>query len=106
MGTHVDKIIEAAIARGELDNLPKHGEPLDLDEERDVPPELRMTFRILKNAGFVPPEVEEMKKIAALVEELERAPGPGERRKLQAEIQQRRAVLATHLDRIRTHRSG
>lgn len=50
------RIVEAQ-ARGEFDDLPGRGRPLDLDDDRLVPEELRMAYRILKNAGFVPPEL-------------------------------------------------
>jgi hypothetical protein len=59
------KIIEA-VARGELDHLPGAGRPLDLDDDPLVPEELRVAYRILKNAGFVPPEVETLNEIAEL----------------------------------------
>jgi len=55
------KIAEAA-AQGEFDNLPGAGQPLDLDEDPLVPEEQRMANRILRNAGFKPPEVEEATK--------------------------------------------
>ena len=58
--------IAEAIARGELDNLPGEGRPLELDDDSLVPEELRLAYRILKNAGFVPPEVETLNEIAAL----------------------------------------
>ena len=50
------RILEA-IDRGELDNLPGTGRPLDLEEDMAVPEELRIAYRILKNAGFLPPEI-------------------------------------------------
>jgi hypothetical protein len=59
------KILEAA-ARGEFDDLPGAGRPLDLDDDPLIPEDLRLAYRILKNAGFVPPEVETVKEIAAL----------------------------------------
>lgn len=49
--------IEQAIARGELDDLPGRGRPLQLDDDAMVPPELRAGYRVLKNAGFLPEEV-------------------------------------------------
>ena len=51
-----ERKIADAIARGELDNLPGEGRPLDLDEDRLIPEELRMAHRILKNAGYSPLE--------------------------------------------------
>lgn len=58
--------IAEAIARGELDNLPGAGRPLDLGDDALIPEDLRMVYRILKNAGFVPPEVEVLRDIGGL----------------------------------------
>jgi hypothetical protein len=56
--------IREALERGELTNLSGAGKPLDLNDDVDVPPELRAAYRILKNSGFVPPEVELRRDIA------------------------------------------
>ena len=61
-----ERRIEEAIARGELDHLPGEGRPLELDDDSLVPAELRLAYRILKNAGFVPPEIETLNEIAEL----------------------------------------
>lgn len=65
----VEERIQEALRRGDFDDLPGAGRPLDLDDAPLVPPELRVAYRILKNAGFVPPEILERREIA----ELERA---------------------------------
>ena len=62
----VEARIERAIERGELDNLPGRGRALDLDDDACVAPELRLAYRILKNAGIVPEEVELRREIASL----------------------------------------
>ncbi|WP_018877432.1 DUF1992 domain-containing protein [Thioalkalivibrio sp. ALE28] len=53
--------IEAKLAdaarRGAFDDLPGAGRPLELDDDRAVPEELRMAYRVLKNAGYVPEAV-------------------------------------------------
>ena len=56
-----EKAIQDAIARGELDALPGSGRPLQLDDDALIPEELRLAYRILKNAGCVPAEVEKLK---------------------------------------------
>ena len=61
-----EKTIQEAVARGELDDLPGAGRPLDLDDDAMVPEELRLAYRILKNAGYVPPELETLKEIEQL----------------------------------------
>lgn len=72
--------IAEAIARGELDDLPGAGQPLDLDDAAHVPAELRVAYRILKNSGFVPPEVELRREISSAEELLCHALGEEERR--------------------------
>jgi len=51
------KILEAQ-KRGDFNDLPGRGEPLDLTEEFMVPEECRMAYKILKNAGCAPPELQ------------------------------------------------
>jgi hypothetical protein len=60
----VEQKLEEAVSRGELENLPGEGRPLDLDHDPLVPEELRVAYRILKNAGCVPPEVEAKNRAA------------------------------------------
>lgn len=50
--------IEQARARGELDDLPGRGRPLRLDDDAMVPAELRPAYRLLKNAGYLPEEMQ------------------------------------------------
>jgi hypothetical protein len=58
----IDQIAETrireAIERGELSGLPGEGRPLQLDDDSAIPEELRAAYRILKNAGFLPPELQ------------------------------------------------
>jgi hypothetical protein len=58
--------IAEAIANGELDALPGAGRPLDLDDDALIPEDLRLAHRILKNAGYVPAELETLNEIAQL----------------------------------------
>ena len=50
--------IQEAMNRGELRDLPGEGRPLHLDDDSAIPEELRVAYRILKNAGFLPPELQ------------------------------------------------
>jgi hypothetical protein len=56
--------IAEAIANGELDNLPGAGKPLALDDDSHIPPELRMAYRILKNADCLPPALQTRQEIS------------------------------------------
>ncbi len=61
-----ERRIREAMERGEFDDLPCAGKPLDLSEDPLVPEDQRMAYRILRNAGFVPPEVEQRREIGDL----------------------------------------
>lgn len=61
--------ILAAQRKGEFDDLPGAGQPLQLDDDSHVPAELRAAYRILKNSGFLPPELE-MRREAIELHEL------------------------------------
>src|SRR5512143_2347885 len=58
--------IREAIERGEFDRLPGAGQPLKLEDDAMIPPELRVAYKILKNAGCLPPELELRKEIVTL----------------------------------------
>jgi hypothetical protein len=58
--------IQEAIRNGEFDNLSNAGKPLDLHEDTSIPEDLRIAYKILKNAGCVPPELELRNEIISL----------------------------------------
>ncbi len=58
-----DEKIREAIENGEFDDLPGKGKPLRLEEDRHLPADLRLVFKILKNADCLPPEIELRKQI-------------------------------------------
>ena len=102
------RLAEAA-ASGELSRAEGYGKPLVDDAGwNDTPEALRLPFKILKDAGVVPPEVEVMREIAALQAELD-ALGTGENsdtdttaRSLRQRIAEKRQALALRLEKLRT----
>lgn len=60
-------LIEEQIARLDLDNLPNKGRPLDLSVDPYVKPEDELANRVLKNAGFTLPWIEEGQRLDAEV---------------------------------------
>jgi len=61
--------IKKAYKDGEFDNLPGYGKPLPFDDLSSVPENLRMAYRIMKNAGFTDEE-NQMKKEMLTIEDL------------------------------------
>jgi len=98
----VERHIENAIARGEFDRLPGAGKPLPLDDDALVPAELRAAYRLLKNSGYVPPELEQVSEVNQLLAAATRgevdADGPRARRLrallVQLELAGRSATVA------------
>jgi hypothetical protein len=59
------KICEA-MEEGLFENLPGKGKPLDFEDETWLPEDLRVAYRVLKNAGHIPREIELRKEIINL----------------------------------------
>lgn len=64
--TIAERKIQEAMARGEFDNLPGRGKPLVMEDLSHIPEDLRMAYKVLKNAGCVPPEVELTNEVMSL----------------------------------------
>jgi hypothetical protein len=78
----VEKHVREAQAQGVFDNLPGAGQPLKLDDDAMVPEELRAAYRILKNSGYVPPEVEALRDLREIELMLENTRDEAERNTL------------------------
>ncbi|HGY3718207.1 TPA: DUF1992 domain-containing protein [Citrobacter gillenii] len=63
-----ERHINDAQAKGEFDDLPGSGEPLTLDDDSQIPPELRAGYRLLKNSGCLPPELEQRREAIRLLD--------------------------------------
>ena len=82
----VEERIKKAQKEGLFDNLEGARKPLNLDD-MNVPDNLRLAHKILKNAGFLPPEVELKKKITHTEQLLETAEiGSPQRVKIQKKL--------------------
>jgi len=62
-----EKIVEERILKaqkmGEFENLPGSGKPLVFEDNRFISEELRLAYKILKNADCLPVEIELKKEI-------------------------------------------
>jgi len=54
----VEERIQKAQKRGDFENLPGSGKPLTFRNDCLVPEDLRLVYKILKNADCIPPEIE------------------------------------------------
>ena len=91
-----------AAASGELASTPSWGRPLGSDDGWQQTPEaLRMPFKILKDAGVPPPEVELFHERARLRAALDAAGDAGERKALQRQLSELEQKLALRLEALR-----
>jgi len=58
--------IAQAIKDGELKTTGWENKPLPLEDDHLVPDDLKMAYKILKNSGYLPPEIENRKEISRL----------------------------------------
>ncbi len=82
----VEEKIREAMDEGQFDNLSGKGKPLNLDDDCGVPEELRLAFKILKNAGCLPIEMELRKEIYSVRQMLNAAVDEQTRRELRREL--------------------
>ena len=93
---HISRAMEA----GQLSGLPGEAQPLALDDDRLVPAELRAGFRLLKNAGYLPPTVRLLSELRSVEQLLAQTLEPGTRR----EHRKRAAWLRLQLGEARGSR--
>ena len=93
----VEQRIDEAQMRGDFDDLAGAGRPLQLEDLSLVPEELRASYLLLKNAGYLPPEIRIRQEITALEALIRQAVTP----EMAASNRQRLALLQARLgDRV------
>ena len=78
--------IREAVARGELDNLPGKGKPLELEDLSRMDPEARSAYLILRGKGFIPEEVELRRDMLQLRDLMRSCNDDGERARLRQSL--------------------
>lgn len=61
-----ERKISEAIQQGQLNIESWRNRPLPMTSDSMIPEELRMAYKVLKNAGYLPPEIETKKEIQQL----------------------------------------
>ncbi|BFH63732.1 MULTISPECIES: DnaJ family domain-containing protein [Paenibacillus] len=82
--------INEAMNRGEFEQLAGKGKPLELEELSHIPEDLRMSYKIMKNAGCIPEEMQlkgELLKLQDLIHACENA---GEKEKLRKSLTEKK----------------
>ena len=103
--TNADEKIKEAIAKGEFDDLPGKGKPLDLDAYFGTPEDLRMGYSVLKSAGIIPEEMELLKQIESLKTSLASCNSQTEKRSIQKQLSEKITSFNMRIERHRRRRS-
>ena len=93
----VEEKIRQALSEGAFDNLPGAGKPLKLEDNSGSPPDLRLAYKLLKDAHCLPPEPELRKEILQIKDLLSSIDDEAERTRKVREIN----LLITKLNLLR-----
>jgi len=108
--TLLEKIAEArireAMARGDFDDLPGKGKPLQLEDLSEVPEDLRVGYLVLKNAGVLPEEMQLRKEMVTLEALVEACADPEERTRLRKDLNWKMIRFHVLMERRRPRRSA
>lgn len=96
--------LREAMASGELPGTAGFGKPISEGARWEAPPEsLRMPFKILKNAGVVPPKIELFREHAALAASLQACEDDTERNMIRQRLSELEQRIALRLEALRVN---
>jgi hypothetical protein len=99
----IAKHLQEALAVGELRQAASYGKPMsDAQGWEETPADLRMPFKILKDAGVPPPEIELFHRRAQLREQLQSAPEGPAREAIRRSLSELEQVIALRLEALRS----
>lgn len=98
-GFIAEQKIQEAIRNGDFDNLPGKGKPLKIENMSDISPEDRMAYKILKNAGILPPEMQVRNKISELEKQMILCNSEDEKNNLRAKLNKMRTEYNIMIER-------
>lgn len=98
----IGRHLAEALRSGELQTAASFGKPMPEPEGwSETPTEFRMAFKILKNAGAPPPEIDLFHQRARVRADLEAASSDSQRRVLQQRLSELEQALALRLEGMR-----
>ena len=89
------------MAKGEFDNLPGKGKPVDLDVYFATPEHLRIGYSILKSADIIPAEMELLKQIEDLKKSLDSCTSEIEKIAIQKQLSEKITCFNMRMEQYR-----
>lgn len=88
------KWVRDAEKSGEMKNLKGFGKPLNSDDAFDATPEeLKLAFKVLKDSGYVPPQVAYFKELAELRARLAKETDDEKRKAIQKQMAEKQMKI-------------
>ena len=100
----VEALIEQAQERGEFDNLPGKGKPIDLTTYFETPEEIRLAQSVLKHAGMTSPEVQLLKELGELRQVQEAVMDEAKKKEVRKRIEQKLMEFNLMMERQKRQR--
>jgi Domain of unknown function (DUF1992) len=100
----VESIIKEAQERGDFDNLPGKGKPIDLSAYFESPEDTRMAYSILRNAGMNSREVDLLKEITELKQILPALRDEKKKKEISKEIEKKQIEFSLMIERQKHQR--
>ena len=95
----VEAIIREAQARGDFENLPGEGKPIDLTDYFSTPEDVRVAGAMLKNAGMVPVEIELLQEISTLKDLIGKLVDEDQKNKYKKELREKQLQFSLMMER-------
>lgn len=91
--------IQEAIESGDFEPLSNKGQPLHLDEYFATPEDFRLGHSVLKSANILPAEIELLREIGQLKQQIEHCQDAAEKQRLQQGREEKQLQLRIMLER-------
>ncbi len=98
--------IQQGLRDGAFDNLPGKGRPLEMERLSSVPADLRIGYKVLKNAGYLPQELQLHKEIVTLGDLLRCCTDDGERKQLTRRLNEKKLRFDQLMEKRKLNRRG
>lgn len=97
----IEDQISKAIGEGLFDNLKGAGQPINLDDYFNTPEDLRLGYSILKSGNIIPPEVEMLREIKELKEQLAACPDEAKKKQLRKILNEKQLAFDLTMERYK-----
>ena len=100
----VEDQIQKGMSEGLFSNLKGAGKPINMDDYFNTPEDLRLAYSVLKNGNIIPPEIEILKDIERLKEQLRDCTDEAKRKQLNKQLNEKILSFDLTMERYKRRR--